>query len=514
MEIELKFRIPAGRLAAVRRAVATSTARTVPLAALYLDTADERLAGARVALRLRREGVAWVQTLKAEGASDMQRLEHNVALGDGPVVPAHDIGRHDGTAAGERLRQVLGDTAASTLSPRYTTDIQRIQRVLRSGDARIELALDEGWISAGVQRLAVCELEFELLSGPPQALLDLAGRWADRFGLVLDMRSKSERGHLLAAGHWASAPAKAEPPPLHKRDSSAQALAAMLGAALRPLLRQASLLADANLTDRVASEPAHLHQWRVGLRRLRSVLAVFGGDCPASELAPALAALFRQTGGQRDQDVLAATLWPALRAAGAPLVEWPPLGEGEAGGTPGSAVTDGAALCALLTTPAVQQLWLALLAAAQPPEADIQAPQPDGGAAPSAALRPVLRLPLDKLLRQLRRDAARFEQLDDPKRHRLRRRAKRLRYALECSAALWPDKALARMLKRLREAQEVLGEFNDCGVALALYRELAADDPRAWFAVGWISARRQTLLLPCAGAMARLAKQAAAWRRR
>ena len=34
IEIALKFRIPAGRLAAVRRAVATPTARTVPLAAV------------------------------------------------------------------------------------------------------------------------------------------------------------------------------------------------------------------------------------------------------------------------------------------------------------------------------------------------------------------------------------------------------------------------------------------------------------------------------------------------
>ncbi len=507
IETELKFRIPAGRLAAVRRAVATSTARAVPLAAVYLDTADERLAGARVALRLRREGATWVQTLKAEGASDMQRLEHNVALGDWPVAPAHDIARHDGTEAGERLRQVMGDAAASTLGARYATDIQRTQRVLRSGGARIELALDQGWISAGAQRLAVCELEFELLSGPPQALLDLAGRWVDRFGLILDMRSKSERGHLLAADRWASAPAKAKPPPLRKHDSPAQALAAMLGSALRPLLRQVSLLADADLTERVADQPEHLHQLRVGLRGLRSVLAVFGGQEPAAELAPALAALFRQTGGQRDQDVLAATLWPALRAAGAPLVEWPTRANGEPDGPADSAVADRAALGALLATPAVQRLWLALLAAAQAPPAE-------DGAAPGGALRPVLRLSLDKLLRQLRRDAARFEQLDDAKRHRLRRRAKRLRYALESSAALWPDKALARLLKRLRQAQEVLGEFNDCGVALALYRELAANEPRAWFAVGWLSAHRQALLPPCADAMARLAKQPAAWGRR
>ena len=111
-EIELKFRIPPGRLAALRRAVATITAQVQPLAAAYFDTPGEHLAAARMALRLRREGDAWVQTLKAEGAGPLQRLEHNA-----PVVaptgdtdrPALDIARHDGTAAGAALRRLLAD---------------------------------------------------------------------------------------------------------------------------------------------------------------------------------------------------------------------------------------------------------------------------------------------------------------------------------------------------------------------------------------------------------------------
>ena len=102
-EIELKFQIPVQRLAALRRAVATHTAVVEPLAAVYFDTPDELLARSRVALRLRREGAQWVQTLKAEGASTMQRLEHNVALppsAPGASRPALDLGRHQGSEAG------------------------------------------------------------------------------------------------------------------------------------------------------------------------------------------------------------------------------------------------------------------------------------------------------------------------------------------------------------------------------------------------------------------------------
>ena len=207
-ETELKFRIPAARLAGVRRAVATRGAQVVALAAVYFDTPGERLAAARMALRLRREDAAWVQTLKAEGASAMQRLEHNAPV-PGSRQPGLDLSRHDGSEAGRRLREVLAQARDEPLQERYATEVRRTRRVLRVGEAQIELALDEGCIRAGRRRLPICELEFELLQGPPQALLDLAARWAGRFGLVLDVRSKSERGHALAAGLAASPPAGA-----------------------------------------------------------------------------------------------------------------------------------------------------------------------------------------------------------------------------------------------------------------------------------------------------------------
>lgn len=517
-EIELKFRILPGRLAAVRRAVATASARVEPLAAVYFDTPGEHLARARVALRLRREGPLWVQTLKAEGASAMQRLEHNVPLesvsGSG-ATPALHLHRHDGTEAGAALHRVLASAGAvaggeagagvgaggAALTERYATEIQRTCRVLRSGGARIELALDEGVIRAQGRSLPVCELEFELLDGPPQALLALAARWVDRFGLVLDMRSKSERGHLLAAGRPASPPAVGAAPRLASRAAPAQALAAMLAVALRPALANASVLADADIAESVAGNAEYLHQLRVALRRVRSVLAVFGPllPPPVVALAPALAALFDALGDQRDRDVLAEQLGPALRAAGAPLVELPPVGP--------SAGARG--LVDLLAASNTQRLWLALLAAGWPPE-------PAPGAAPghaATALRPRLGAALTALHRQVRRDAARFGALDEARRHRLRRRIKRLRYATELSAGVWPAKSTAAFLRRLQRAQAALGDDHDALVAMAQYRTLAAQDPRAWFAVGWLTAHRKALAAPCERALVRLSRQPVPWRK-
>src|SRR5689334_5951669 len=108
-ETELKFQVPAAAYAAVRRAVATTRSETVRLQARYFDTPGRRLAGAGIALRLRKEGPRWVQTLKTRGDGVMQRGEHEVVLARGRGVPAIDVARHDGTPAGLALHQALGD---------------------------------------------------------------------------------------------------------------------------------------------------------------------------------------------------------------------------------------------------------------------------------------------------------------------------------------------------------------------------------------------------------------------
>ena len=573
-ETELKFRIPAARLAAVRRAVATRTAVVEPLAAVYFDTPDERLAQARIALRLRHEAGGWVQTLKAEGTLALQRLEHNSPLvaadlggpGATPTRPRLDLQRHAGSEAGAVLAKVLSRglgkaplaaplpvPAGELLVARYATEVRRTRRVLRFEGARIELALDEGRITAGEVDCAVCEIEFELLSGPPQALLHLAARWVARFGLVLDVRSKSERGHRLALGQRSSPPTRARPLRLSRRAAPSTALAAMLGNALGQVLANASPLAElAELAESPSPstaaqaveppsgaapdpqpDPELLHQLRVGLRRLRTVLQVFAPLLPASvtDLAPDLAQLFAQLGAARDRDAMAESLWPALRAAGAPWVESPAT----------LALAGPDPLPALLASPAVQQLWLALLAtaleaplatplaaesapttpadtvghaaaraaasavAATPAATPAEAATETAAEAP-ASLRRAFSAPLRHLLRQVQRDAARFERLDDAQRHRLRRRIKRLRYATELTLALWPARPAARLLRRLAQAQTPLGDLNDCVVAQAHCRDLATQTPQAWFAVGWLSARRQSLEPACIAALARLAK--------
>ncbi|MEK8052339.1 CYTH and CHAD domain-containing protein [Ideonella sp. DXS22W] len=503
-EVELKFRIPAHRLAALRRAVATRSARPLTLAARYMETPDGDLGRARVALRLRQEGDGWVQTLKAEGRVALQRLEHNVPLPD-EATPALDIARHDGTEAGARLREVLAGARQATLREHYATAVQRTCRTVRHQGALIELALDEGEIRAGGLVLPVCEIEFELLQGEPAALLGLAAAWARRFELWLDVRSKSERGHALAhqaqqpggsAAQAISRPARPRALTLPGTLGPQAAAAAMLAEGLQQALANASQIADGQW------QPEHLHQLRVGLRRLRSVLRLHAALLPGLEpaLADAVAALFQRLGAARDRDVRAAWLWPVLHAAGGPAIAQP------------EPQVDALDLPAWLTSADTQQLWLRLLALTLPGAVlSAGAEARAAGQGTAKALRQALRPPLHSLLRQLRRDARAFATLDDAARHRLRRRIKRLRYAAELSASLWPARRLQALLDALQQAQRPLGVLNDAVVAAAHCRALAGGQPEAWFAVGWLAARHEAAVAACSAPMAALAEVRSPW---
>jgi len=475
-EVELKFQIPAGDSSALRAALARGRTQGQRLQALYYDTADRALARAGMALRLRKEGRRWVQTLKAGSGEHFRRLESNVAAGSAPgaQAPALDVRRHAGTEAGDALLALLHEAGDPPLVLRYRSDIRRTRRDLRVPGATIEVALDEGEIVAGERRLPVRELEFELKRGSIASLFAVAGRWAARHALWLDVRSKAERGDRLADGRERGAAVKAVAPALTPRLPPADALRAMLRAASSQVLANAAEVADG------AYEAEHVHQLRVGLRRLRSALRLFGDLSPAVDAGwqERLAEPFRRLGVARDIDALNASLLPRLREAGAPTLTLSAPAADDAG-----ALVRGAAFNALM---------LELLAfSAAPPHGNDEAQRlPD-----IAAQR------LQHLHRQTVRDAKRFAQLEVALQHRVRKRLKRLRYGLEFVSSLLPAKALQRYLEPLREAQDALGEYNDLVVARSLFEPRVGDDPQAWFALGWIAAQRPVAARRCARAL-------------
>jgi inorganic triphosphatase YgiF len=466
-EIEIKLQVPAAALADVRASVRRGRCAITRLRAIYADTPDERLAAAGWVLRLRKEGRRWVQAVKRPGDGVLARFEHEVVLGTQRDAPAIDVTRHADAPGFDAFLRGLGD-GAGTLAPVFETDVRRTHRIVRVRGATIEIALDEGAILAAGQREPLCELELELKAGSVTALTALAAQWAERHGLWLDVQTKAERGQRLARGQPVAAPTYAAVPRLAPTLSAAAALRACVRTVLVQVLRNASSIA----CGRAGAE--HVHQVRVGLRRLFSLQRELGAWSAGFDAAllEAPAQWFKALGGTRDVDALAGSLLPQLQADGAPPSLRLPAPAGDAVADPAAVFRAGTAARGLL----------ALLAFAHG--------TPDENDGAPADLRTLAAPVLARLHRRLRRAGKAFDGLDDDARHRARKQLKRLRYVAECLSDLWPEKAWLEYLRRLKRAQDALGHFQDLCVAQTTFESLRASEPTAWFALGWVAARR------------------------
>jgi inorganic triphosphatase YgiF len=531
MEIEFKFHIPAERLQAVEAAMRRGAVVRTRLQARYFDTADQALAEQGIVLRLRKEGRRWVQTAKATGDNALHRLEHNVDLGAaaaGSAAPVIDPQRHQGTPVGDRLAKVLAASGAP-LVERQSTDIVRLTRDVRTtgaGGAIVELALDIGKVVAHAgtpdeRESPVCELELELKRGDVQGLVALARRWSQRHGLWFSTVSKAERGARLLAKLEVVPAVKAETPRFAKEPDGRAIQQAVVASCLAQMLPNASEIA-AGSTDE-----EQIHQLRIGIRRLRTALRELAGLDARTDLfnavewEPPLVEAFRTLGALRDREQVARLAQPQLRDAGAP--EFDPLA-GDAAAAAHAPSPGG-----VVRAPAFQSVLVSLIgftamaAVEAAPEggadASEQAPSPPGPLDASHARR-YLRKRLQHLHEQIVRDGRRFESLGSDDQHRTRKRLKRLRYLAEFVMPLFADaddkrkSAAERYLKRLRPAQDALGEFNDEAVALALYREATQRDARAWFAVGWFSARQAAGAKACRKALGKIVKAPRFWKRK
>ena len=533
VEFELKLLVPRSTRTAVRAALAGRGAKpqTRRLVAHYFDTADRRLALAGMSLRLRREGRQWVQTLKAGGDTVLARFEHEVQRPDATL----DAAAHAGTTAGERMAGLLAD--GEPLLERYGTDVRRTVRKLRTRGALVELAFDEGRIAAADSALGICELEFELLSGSASAMLALADRWRARFGLLVDPRSKAERGDLLAQGIVPAPVRRAMPVCLRRKVDVAEAWRSVLDECLAQILVNAiglgaSVGVEGRATKAGAPLPAAdradlVHQLRIGLRRLRSAIRLFRGWVapPPEAIGAGARDLFRALGALRDQDVLAQAIEPALQRAGAPASAATPAGPASlavvaagAAPVPADAPARGDEVAALIAADETQRYLLALVAwrcgldeaptpSAGGPEAQVPVGDARGDDAAPAPLAPRARRRLARWQGAITSEATRFAQLDDAARHALRRRAKRLRYASEFVESLFSGGEMRRFLKRLQAAQQALGELSDLALVAQRYGSEPDGDPRDWFVLGWVAARREVVIAQAAAALAALGER-------
>ncbi|AZG06786.1 CYTH and CHAD domain-containing protein [Pigmentiphaga sp. H8] len=525
LEQELKFSVPwAARKAVAGQVVSLSSAPRTHLRAMYFDTPDRQLARQRAAIRLRQEGRKWVQTFKMAGADAMSRVE----LNHPSPGRALDLSVYAGTPA----EAVLAGLGAG-LGVRYETDVWRKTAAVRTRAGSVEVAYDVGTIRAQGLELPVCELEFELMSGRPQALFIVAGRWLARHGLVLDLRSKAERGDGLAnaAARIAAAPLDERPQVreaeiaafwaprfatgigLGQDETPDQALAAMTAECFEQIARNAAPLAAADAPPGVRLGGAeHVHQLRVGMRRLRSAWKLLDGNAelPPAALQEGARRHFADFGRVRDQDVMGGEVLSTLVDAGMPPLAWQPEAGPDAATLASSVDFQSWLLGLLAWNVGIREPAPSLPMAGGLPAAEPAAPAPARPVRLARAVTPRL----DKWHRRLVREGRHFVRLEDERRHALRKLAKRLRYGLALSAPLYRAARVRAYRRQLSALQDILGEINDLVVARTHYASLADAHSQAWFALGWIAARLRELEVQAETAFGALAEVRVPWKAR
>ncbi|NWG44986.1 MAG: CYTH and CHAD domain-containing protein [Alphaproteobacteria bacterium] len=489
-EVELKLRATPQQLSVLRKSpLLTSLSPARPkarrLLSHYYDTPDRALRAAGMVLRVRQDGASCVQTVKVPAAATghhvADEFEAGIA-GPGPELAAIP---EDGLR--RRLEALIG---SRTLDRLFETDIRRTVRLLttQTGDV-IELALDVGEIRAAEASEPVCELEFELKAGRPEALYAAAERFVDAVPLIVDPRTKSDRGYQLAGVRRPQAE-KAGTLRLPRRASVGEALGAIVADCARQILANEWAVREG---DRVEG----VHQMRVGLRRLRAALSIFKpvlGPDGLALLASDARWLASVLGAQRDLDVFEGSLLAPVSAAF-------PGSDGvrrlSARVRQGGEAARREILAALQTERYAQFVFDLSAGLALPPERSL-APRLDEPARDFAARV------LAKRWRKARAHGKRIASLSVEERHIMRIELKKLRYAVEFFGGLFPAAPVRKWGRRLSELQDIFGLLNDVASAEALLaRMLAGEDEvdtvalraenmAAGLVLGWHHARAES----------------------
>ena len=445
------------------------------LEATYYDTADLRLARARVTLRRRTGGTdaGWHVKLPASAGA---RRELRSPLGRAVRTPTKSV-----------LAPVLGIVRAAPVTPVALLHTRRVVTELLDADGRVLAEVADDHVTgtalpAEPGEAAVVsawrEVEVELVDGNEE-LLAAAGAALAAAGAEPG-RSPSKLSRVLADRIGSGTPPIVTVPPVAgpaegvsvgketkkgkktgkagkagKGTVDAPAVAAQTaGDVLRvALTTRAAALQEADLMVRT-DQPDGVHQVRVACRRLRSVLAAFRPVLDREATDPLRAELQwvgAQLAGSRDAEVAVAHLRELVAAEPPELVLGPVAARLQQ-----EDLRDGLAgtkeAYRAVTSPRYLQALDALAELVSDPPVTDRATEPAG---------PVLTAVLAHAGKRLRRTVEAAEGSDDPAAlHEVRKAAKRLRYTAEVAESVLGD-PVAELITPLKEVQQVLGDRQD-----------------------------------------------------
>jgi triphosphatase len=497
-EVELKLEIPPAEAARIASHPALAASVTPPeeqtLVSTYFDTPNGALHEAGVYLRIRDSGGRYVQTIKTAKASGdiFERSEWEQPLSGRTL----DLDAIKGTA----LETLLTPEVRASLQPRFETRIGRGTHRVETNGSEVEVAIDRGEINSWDRTRTICELELELKRGEKRDLFGLARQIADDVPLRLEVKTKAERGYELLRNS-AFAPEKAMAIDITPEMTAADAFRLIALSCLRQIV--------ANEPATCAGYAEALHQMRIGLRRLRATIALFadlveGQD--AEKIKDELRWITRHLGAARDLDVFASEVLAPLRdkhpdqPAVAGALRDTEQKRAEAYANVRSAIDSPRFRAAILDLAE----WIEIGPWTEDHDKTRQA-------ARNRHVSEHAKAALAGLRKKIKRKGVLLRDLSVPQLHRLRIRAKRLRYATEFFFSTFPGRQRAKRrtesLDALKDLQDALGDLND----IVTHRDLIADDaPLA--AIAHPRDRTEALLLQAEQAFGRFAETKAFWK--
>jgi triphosphatase len=369
------------------------------------------------------------------------------------------------------------------LRPRFTTRVRRTLFTLKpDASTQIEGALNEGEIrtSDGKSVEPISEVELVLKEGDPATLYGTALRLLDIAPLRLEIRGRAERGyHLLDEGTKAPQ-SQAAPMSILKPDLTVEESLQRIGqnSLSTVLLFEAAATADI---------PDGVHQMRVAIRRLRSVVATMRQMLPPEQyqwVTQTLKWMAGVLGAARNWDVFSSGLLAPVRSVllrGQELDEFCRVCEHERRSAHESA---NALIRSPQYTAALLKLsqWFASRSWRNQPVSEQSALL----MAPIEIVAPTLIGPRYK---KVKKSAVGFAKLSPQRRHEFRIAIKKLRYTIEVFKDLFDSQKVAEFVGLLKPLQDDLGYINDVRVANELFTDLQISNAgiarAAGIVLGW-----------------------------
>ena len=461
-EIEIKLAASAAELEKIECALQTApTARLEgqsELVTKYYDSPTLALRREGLTLRVRKRGQEFLQTVKANGPAELdwhERWECEVPI-------ASDQPDLDSLKTCGRLPHAIHE---AKLRPIFATKVtRRVIEIEPVSSTWIVAAIDQGEIRTadGGAIEPISELELELTRGDPAALYDLTLQILEVAEIRLETRSKADRGYGLLGPPAQPQAVRAGTVALDRHMTVEVALQRFGLRCIDHLLR--------NEPAALADEPEGIHQMRVAVRRIRSVLSALKRMLPAERhrrVSEELKWLTHSLAPARNWEVFLGDLLRAVSNALSSRYELEHLVRAAERCRDRALNEAKQAILSKRYTRMMLRLLRWLMARDwrnQPISEDASLLL-----APIVDVAPCL---IERRHRKARRRCKHFEQLTSAERHKLRIALKKLRYTIEFLGSLFDKHDVQAFVDRLKSLQDELGHANDIRVAYELLDQI------------------------------------------